>query len=1265
VALSLMGEFEVTDPELICAALLHDMIEDASVKPDLLRKKFGAHCTNLVEALTRQRGEQRGKTGDQFKGKYLRKIFHAGNDAICLKLADKLDNLRDAIHHPDRSRVTVFFSETFPAYLPLARALTPPLIGARAERLLLEAAARTGNADAPEFLAALMDSTRRALVNSRDDDTALNDIAFPEIAAKLYLYLNPDAQRWLEFDGASLLVTQVPHLQLATRIARGLRDIILGHDLEVLLRLAGLPVAFASAENQSLWHRAALHLMYIQRLLREPQRFGWFKALTSESNLPLLLALIQSRTYLPASWRCPLWSEDLGATLSQRGWLLSKSAAARLLPGIIGRRLALTRYVQGSGTLHRAESVLGQLAGKRFSPTGLWALRIASEYLEAQTALGAEDRPGSEICRVAALDNLWDQVKAAPFESASLPERGPEIAQAAGSTDVANQIASIEVTGLHETWKVFESADAGTSFQRLIQALIHHTQASDKLTWLDFDAVEWEKRRKYWSRPNALRGEKFARTGSMEEGGVRLRRYPFYDCELLRVLPARRFAFQDRLPEITADMLDQLMRTGFTAVSMFDRIIMNSADREWWLPRVYRVLDTLEDLDPENVQAITITYDGPEDIPPLTAYLPLPTTANDPGQQSRKRFLARYIVAQIYNCAVVRWVRRVTFRCSAVSAAQAAHAFTEEELKALLAEAERDYGYRQAYANYIERYGYNPFLVLPSATVPESLTFGREQIKKGLYLGIDIGGSFIKFEMFRDGEPFTGTARVSLVTPKEMELAAFCRAILLHCDSWLVANAVKWSDVDGIGISWPGAVRENRLAGASGVLRRLRHHQVAFKDDDPINRLPDLQLAACFREELERIAGQAGDRPGEHFTIAIQNDGDAEALGNHALRVKQGDVKLGGKIFVKLGTSVAGGRITAEGAIAEEVAEYGKIVLNLNCAADPKWPCGTARYYASAVGVRQLTRTFLHEREPLFGSRDGLNEEGNKDHIEPVELGMLLPLCGAAEGRERLLAHLIEHDNHPPKEVTQAIAALVESALQTSKRDLLISYIQSCGGRGAQPESHHTAGLKRLIWLCTGQNVASFELAGQSLPPDFPFGAMARAVVGTFGLFSQLSLQLAHLIAQLYNVYRRGVFSEVILSGGVLGGETGDLVETQTKAFLSKYYDKIYGPGRPLARDAVTRAGFEGVSNAGVFGAAMAANRLRQINAAQALVQAIHYRMKQCAVGEVVRVDDLLDDLIKACPLPQAWDVGRSVVEAAVVAGSFIWIDQNVLQRIS
>src|SRR5205807_7099428 len=149
----------------------------------------------------------------------------------------------------------------------------------------------------------------------------------------------------------------------------------------------------------------------------------------------------------------------------------------------------------------------------------------------------------------------------------------------------------------------------------------------------------------------------------------------------------------------------------------------------------------------------------------------------------------------------------------------------------------------------------------------------------------------------------------------------------------------------GIGISWPGAVRNNRIVGMSKTLEKLDDDGRTFSPADPIDCLGDFDFLARFRAQLPKTVD-------EDFALSLINDGDAEAFGNYALRALKGIGKPGGKIIVKLGTSLAGGRITAAGALAEDVAEFSKIIIIMPPAdAVAPWPY-TTRDYISAVAVQ-------------------------------------------------------------------------------------------------------------------------------------------------------------------------------------------------------------------------------------------------------------------------------------------------------------------------
>lgn len=80
---------------VVVAGLLHDVLEDTSVKPDEVRQRFGAAVSELVEALTED-----GAIDDvrQRKAALRQQILDAGSAAATIALADKAAKLSK----PDR-----------------------------------------------------------------------------------------------------------------------------------------------------------------------------------------------------------------------------------------------------------------------------------------------------------------------------------------------------------------------------------------------------------------------------------------------------------------------------------------------------------------------------------------------------------------------------------------------------------------------------------------------------------------------------------------------------------------------------------------------------------------------------------------------------------------------------------------------------------------------------------------------------------------------------------------------------------------------------------------------------------------------------------------------------------------------------------------------------------------------------------------------------------------------------------------------------------
>ena len=86
----------VSDLATLCAALLHDTIEDTDTTAAELVKEFGAEIAALVEEVTDDKALPKGER----KRMQVEHAAHISDKAKRVKLADKISNLRDVAQTP-------------------------------------------------------------------------------------------------------------------------------------------------------------------------------------------------------------------------------------------------------------------------------------------------------------------------------------------------------------------------------------------------------------------------------------------------------------------------------------------------------------------------------------------------------------------------------------------------------------------------------------------------------------------------------------------------------------------------------------------------------------------------------------------------------------------------------------------------------------------------------------------------------------------------------------------------------------------------------------------------------------------------------------------------------------------------------------------------------------------------------------------------------------------------------------------------------------
>jgi guanosine-3',5'-bis(diphosphate) 3'-pyrophosphohydrolase len=119
----ILTEIEM-DTSSICAALLHDVIEDTSVSYLNIKNDFGEEIALLVDGVTKLSRIQ-FQSREDAQAENLRKMFLAmARDirVILIKLADRLHNMRTLSYQPERKQKEIA-QETMDIFAPLAHRL--------------------------------------------------------------------------------------------------------------------------------------------------------------------------------------------------------------------------------------------------------------------------------------------------------------------------------------------------------------------------------------------------------------------------------------------------------------------------------------------------------------------------------------------------------------------------------------------------------------------------------------------------------------------------------------------------------------------------------------------------------------------------------------------------------------------------------------------------------------------------------------------------------------------------------------------------------------------------------------------------------------------------------------------------------------------------------------------------------------------------------------------------------------------------------------
>jgi guanosine-3',5'-bis(diphosphate) 3'-pyrophosphohydrolase len=107
----------VTDPDVLRAAVLHDVVEDTPCTLAEVEAEFGPRVAELVGWVTIP-PPAAGLDKARAKDAYLRGLRHAPRDAILVKLADRASNVQ-TLRNLDPARQRAYYAQTVEHIVPL------------------------------------------------------------------------------------------------------------------------------------------------------------------------------------------------------------------------------------------------------------------------------------------------------------------------------------------------------------------------------------------------------------------------------------------------------------------------------------------------------------------------------------------------------------------------------------------------------------------------------------------------------------------------------------------------------------------------------------------------------------------------------------------------------------------------------------------------------------------------------------------------------------------------------------------------------------------------------------------------------------------------------------------------------------------------------------------------------------------------------------------------------------------------------------------
>ncbi len=614
-------------------------------------------------------------------------------------------------------------------------------------------------------------------------------------------------------------------------------------------------------------------------------------------------------------------------------------------------------------------------------------------------------------------------------------------------------------------------------------------------------------------------------------------------------------------------------------------------------PLIHRITTIVHRLMPDNCFAIPLNIDHQ---PTEWVYLPYGIKQTDNNTDAMlKRILTNYLLAAVLNRGMAAGIRyaEIDLRNLSTPRDTGPDWMGPAHWQRLVEAEYNDGGYETILGRYLRDFNTLRENVALKARLaldvreanaqPKALAVGAVREDLGRYLktteqpdfwllGVDIGGTLTKCQLFHfvsgccDLDPCgpvfhmatRSTPEQKADLDKEPDNAERAKKATLDFARRLVELTRKRSThhVDAInksqlliGVTWPGPVRENHVAGTSGILE-----QFGLTRDIKKNRIEDIwevDVAKAVRQAWEERFGEAPR------CVFLLNDGDADAVGAvvgaEAAGSSARDYPDGHVVsVVKLGTGLAGAVLDTDHGrlvLRPGLFEWGKLILDLAGPRRKPSPKGGATF-PQGVASEFLSKRRLSQ----LASKWGEGKFQKRDEPDSAEIGLILEVSESADPKKPYRDLVLEcgalQAERRPRFGLSVSAEVYRLVYKDpgAEPDLIFEVRLAMNSYGnvteALKESLHHLGQTRLERLIgpvpTEQDVDRAALKVARHDNFTAAAAVARRCVTSLGRY------LGDFCVTLYD--HIGV-AEFRLTGGVLSGATGKIAREAACERVQQY----------------------------------------------------------------------------------------------------------------